>query len=200
MATDQREHEVRWVCAFAGVLVLGSAAAIQFVLGEMPAEEIEKMPPFLVVLYAMTGKFIVTIPLALLGGALLLKDLTRAGHRQNTIAPKKPKPTAVAPRAKPAAWSKPAPVAAPEEVPAAAADVQEAAEEPSAPPQGGKIRGGWHPGVSAGRGTKVNTTEDGQEVTAEGPLGLPPTTRGDGKRGRVKLATERYMNWDKREE
>lgn len=168
MSGNESEHEHRWGYAFAGVLAVAFAAVIQFAFGELDADTAEMLPSVFGAAYAIAGKYGLTVPLAFLGACLILWDVARGGGGQKHQA----------------AATKTAAVAK-----LAAEPVSPAAE----PAANGKIRGGWRGSGMARRGKTVNASEEGEEVVQHGPMSLEPVAD-DGK-GRVKLATERYMNW-----
>jgi len=173
--------EMKWGYAFAGALALGFAAVVQFVFGELTAEGAEALPAVLAVAYAAAGKLGLTVPLTILGVGLILFDVAKhVGGRKHPTTEVAPAPSSSIAATAPSAADRDA-------------------EAPAAPPsEGGKIRGGWRGSEAARRGKKVNSTEEGEEVRHEGPMTLAPIKEGKGNDGRVKLATERYMNWTKK--
>lgn len=177
MSLGPHEPEMKWGYAFAGVLAVGFAAVIQFVFGDLNQEGIDNLPAILAVAYSAAGKIGLTIPLAVIGAALVVFDVWRSlKRRRKARAARRRNPND-----------------------GVATTALSAADAAAAPAPDGKIRGGYHLGASARRGNRVNTTEEGQEVVPDGGVVLGPIDPGKGG-GRVKLATERYMNWGKRPE
>ncbi len=86
MSTAPRaaRKEVKWTFGFVGVLAIGTAAGVQFALGDLDPDTEGNLPELLSVLHAFAGKLALTVPLATIGLCLLLRDVLtrRNGHRQ----------------------------------------------------------------------------------------------------------------------
>jgi hypothetical protein len=74
-APNADEKEMKWGYAFAGVLAIGIAVVVQFAFGELDQEGQENLPAILAVPYALGGKLGLTIPLAVIGLGLVLRDI-----------------------------------------------------------------------------------------------------------------------------
>jgi hypothetical protein len=190
MPRGENGNELKWGYAFAGALALGFAALIEFAFGDLTPEGVEALPSFLAVAYELAGKHGLTVPLAILGVVLLVWEVAKPHGRPKPV---RPDPATAAVKATLATVG----TGTGEMVPIQAGPVE---PPPPTPAKNGKIRGGWHGSGAARRGKTVHTSEEGEEVTHEGPMTMEPIARGDGKSGRVKLATERFMNWGTRPE
>jgi hypothetical protein len=73
-----------WGYAFAGLLALAFAAAIQFAFGELTPEAADDLPYFGPV-YKVAGKLGLTVPLAALGFGLVLLDVFRHLRRPKAV-------------------------------------------------------------------------------------------------------------------
>jgi hypothetical protein len=67
--------EGKWGYAIAGACALGFAAIIQLAFGGLDEEALAKLPAVVTVPYGLAGKLGITAPLALLGVALILRDV-----------------------------------------------------------------------------------------------------------------------------
>jgi hypothetical protein len=65
---------VKWGYAIAGAIALGFAAVIQVAFGGLDEETLAKLPAVVAVPYGIAGKLGITVPLALLGIGLILRD------------------------------------------------------------------------------------------------------------------------------
>lgn len=66
---------MKWGYAFAGACALGFAALIQAAFGGLEEESLANLPAIVTVPYGIAGKLGITVPLALLGVGLILRDL-----------------------------------------------------------------------------------------------------------------------------
>src|SRR5262245_31932748 len=67
--------ESKWGYAVAGAIALGFAAVIQFAFGGLDEDSLARLPGFIKVAYGVGGKLGITVPLALLGLGLIIRDL-----------------------------------------------------------------------------------------------------------------------------
>lgn len=70
------DQEIKWGYAFAGAIALGFAAVIQFVFAGLDEDSLARLPGFVKLAYGIGGKLGITVPLALLGLGLIIRDLT----------------------------------------------------------------------------------------------------------------------------
>jgi hypothetical protein len=75
----QEDKEIKWGYAFAGAIALGFATVIQFAFGSLDDDSLARLPGFIKLAYGIGGKLGITVPLALLGLGLIIRDL--ASHR-----------------------------------------------------------------------------------------------------------------------
>jgi hypothetical protein len=68
-------NESKWGYAVAGGIALAFAAVIQFAFGGLDAEMLENLPAVVTVPYGVAGKLGLTVPLAVLGLGLILRDV-----------------------------------------------------------------------------------------------------------------------------
>jgi hypothetical protein len=66
---------MKWGYAFAGACALGFAALIQVAFGGLDEEALANLPAIVTVPYGIAGKLGITVPLALLGVGLILRDV-----------------------------------------------------------------------------------------------------------------------------
>jgi hypothetical protein len=66
---------VKWGFAIAGAIAIGFAALIQLAFDGLDAETLATLPAMVAILYGIAGKLGVTIPLAVLGFGLILRDV-----------------------------------------------------------------------------------------------------------------------------
>jgi hypothetical protein len=82
-APAERAHaanESKWGYAIAGCIALAFAAVIQFAFGGLDEEMLANLPAVVTVPYGIAGKLGLTVPLAILGLGLILRD-TMANSR-----------------------------------------------------------------------------------------------------------------------
>src|SRR5262245_21433042 len=66
---------MKWGYAFAGACAIGFAALIQVAFGGLDEEALARLPAIVTVPYGIAGKLGITVPFALLGVVLILRDL-----------------------------------------------------------------------------------------------------------------------------
>lgn len=66
---------MKWGYAFAGACAIGFAALIQVAFGGLDEEALANLPAVVTVPYGIAGKLGITVPLALLGVGLILRDV-----------------------------------------------------------------------------------------------------------------------------
>lgn len=82
------EKEIKWGYAFAGLIAIGIAAAVQFAFGDLDEETLANMPAVLSIPYELGGKLGLTVPLAVVGLCLILRDvLVHGGGSKQTATP-----------------------------------------------------------------------------------------------------------------
>ena len=85
-----KDKEFKWGYTFAGLIAIGTAAAVQFAFGELDEGTLDNMPAILAIPYALGGKLGLTVPLAVLGLGLSVRDVLvhGSGNKQTpTSAP-----------------------------------------------------------------------------------------------------------------
>jgi hypothetical protein len=75
---------MKWGYAFAGACALGFAALIQVAFGGLDEESLGRLPAIVTVPYGLAGKLGITVPLALLGVGLILRDVL-VNRRAGTV-------------------------------------------------------------------------------------------------------------------
>ena len=79
---------MKWGYAFAGACAIGFAALIQVAFGGLDEEALANLPAIVTVPYGIAGKLGITVPLALLGAGLILRDVlvNQAGNTTGSAA------------------------------------------------------------------------------------------------------------------
>jgi len=72
---ESNEASMKWGYAFAGACAIGFAALIQVAFGGLDEEALANLPALVTVPYGIAGKLGITVPLAMLGVGLILRDV-----------------------------------------------------------------------------------------------------------------------------
>lgn len=166
------DSSMKWGYAFAGACALGFAALIQVAFDGLDEEALANLPDIVTVPYGIAGKLGITVPLALLGIGLILRDALvnqRSSAAGSVVASSRRAKDAVADEA--LEMGEPLP--------------DEVAPAPAAPKPGKKIAalaGGF-----GGRGGGV-PEETGGPVGDAAPVAQRPGS------GQVVLSSAKYLN------
>jgi hypothetical protein len=182
---------MKWGYAFAGACALGFAALIQVAFDGLDEEALARLPAIVTVPYGMAGKLGITVPLALLGVGLILRDLLvnrrAVAARPEAAVPGRATRNARARQAEPVT----APVAVEElEVGEPLAD-EMSSPAPAAKPAAPLVKPGKKIAALAGA---FDGRHDGAPVTTGGPVGdAEPIAQRPGS-GQVVLSSAKYLN------
>ena len=198
-------EETKWGYAIAGGIALGFAAIIQFAFGDLEGESLANLPAFVRIPYTVAGKLGLTVPLALLGLGLIIRDVLasrRTGAAQVVSLPrgaglKRGSSCAVPP----------VPVPAP-----AATEPADSAADPNAEPIAEELEAGEplpeEEQTGSGRRKipalpgRFDGRVSSEEAATGGPAPAasePSSTKAKSKsKGTVELASAKYLNKNKK--
>jgi hypothetical protein len=200
-------EETKWGYAIAGGIALGFAAIIQFAFGDLEGESLANLPAFVRIPYTVAGKLGLTVPLAILGLGLVIRDVLASRRTGAAQVVSSPRGAGLKRGSSPAVPPAPTPAPAP-----AVAEPADSAADPNAEPIAEELEAGEPlpeeeqtgsgrrkipalPGRFDGRVSSEEAATGGPAPAASEPSSTKTKSK---SQGTVELASAKYLNKNKK--